>query len=141
MIGGPTLRAFAIGGVAILVALGAALVGGSLWPRVERVERRVVAPAVEAVSRVYRTGRILEAEPMLAINVLLDRPAEEWDRSLATLAARLGALRHIDAMPEHALSAKLTLTCERGTAQGSLVLTGEQKPRIQTLTLEIAKGA
>ena len=50
MIGGPTLRAFAIGGVAILVALGAALVGGSLWPRVERVERRVVAPAVEAVA-------------------------------------------------------------------------------------------
>jgi hypothetical protein len=45
-------------------------------------------------------------------------------------------LRHIDAVPNHPLSAKLTLTCERGTARGDLVLTGERTPRIQTLTLE-----
>jgi plasmid replication initiation protein len=78
---------------------------------------------------------------MLAINVLLDRPAEEWDRHLAKLTERVGELRHIDAEPVHALSAKLTLVGEKGTAQGQLVLTGEQSPRIQTLTLEAAPGA
>jgi hypothetical protein len=78
---------------------------------------------------------------MLAINFLLDRPAAEWDRHLATLTERMGALRHIDAAPSHALSAKLTLVCERGTAQGQLILTGEPTPRIQSLTLEAAPGA
>jgi hypothetical protein len=93
------------------------------------------------VSRVYRAGRIAEAEPLLAINFLLDRPAEEWDRHLAKLTERVGELRHIDAVPHHALSAKLTLVCERGTAQGNLILTGEQSPRIQALTLEAGEGA
>lgn len=50
MTGGPTLRAFAIGVTAIVMALGAALIGGNLWPRVERVEQKVVAPAVNAVT-------------------------------------------------------------------------------------------
>jgi D-alanyl-D-alanine-carboxypeptidase/D-alanyl-D-alanine-endopeptidase len=97
-------------------------------------------PAVEAVARVYRTGRIAEAESMLAINFLLDRPAAEWDRHLAELAARLGALRHIDAVPSHALAARLVLTGERGVAEGSLILTGEESPRIQSLTLQAATG-
>jgi D-alanyl-D-alanine-carboxypeptidase/D-alanyl-D-alanine-endopeptidase len=95
-----------------------------------------LAPAVEAVSRVYRAGRIAEAAAMLAINFLLDRPAEEWDRHLAKLTERVGELRHIDAVPTHTLSAKLTLVCARGTAQGQLILTSEQRPRIQSLTLE-----
>ncbi|GAA4815589.1 hypothetical protein GCM10023232_09220 [Sphingosinicella ginsenosidimutans] len=50
MTGGTTLRAFSIGLVAIAVALGAALVGGNLSPRVARVEQKVVAPAVNAVT-------------------------------------------------------------------------------------------
>ncbi|MDQ7246883.1 serine hydrolase domain-containing protein [Dongia sedimenti] len=100
-----------------------------------------LATAVEAVSRVYRAGRIAEAKEMLAINFLLDRPAEEWDRHLSLLAERVGELRHIDAIPDHQLSAKLTLTGERGVARGDLILTGERSPRIQSLTLEFAKGA
>jgi hypothetical protein len=74
---------------------------------------------------------------MLAINFLLDRPVEEWDRHLAKLAEKVGELRHIDAAPIHALAAKLTLTGERGIARGDLVLTGEKTPRIQSLTLEL----
>jgi serine-type D-Ala-D-Ala carboxypeptidase/endopeptidase len=95
-----------------------------------------LATAVEAVSRVYRAGRIAEAETLLAVNFLLDRPAEEWDRHLVQLAERVGELRHIDAVPNHALSAKLTLTCERGTLSGDLILTGERTPRIQSLMIE-----
>jgi CubicO group peptidase (beta-lactamase class C family) len=95
-----------------------------------------LAPAIDAVSRIYRTGRIAEAESMLAVNFLLDRPGEEWDRLLAQLSARIGELRHVDAVPTHALAAKLTLVCEQGVARGELILTGEQTPRIQTLTLE-----
>jgi CubicO group peptidase (beta-lactamase class C family) len=121
------------------VEAAAALKDAGVWTVPPRPVSGHLATAVEAVSRVYRAGRIAEAAPLLAINFLLDRPAEEWDRSLAQLAARLGELRHIDAIPNHALSAKLVLTCERGTTQGSLILTGEQSPRIQSLTLEAAQ--
>jgi CubicO group peptidase (beta-lactamase class C family) len=119
----------------------AALKDAGLWKMPAIPVSAHLAPAVEMVSRVYRAGRIAEAAPMLAINFLLDRPAAEWDRHLATLTERMGALRHIDAAPSHALSAKLTLVCERGTAQGQLILTGEPTPRIQSLTLEAAPGA
>ncbi len=56
------------------------------------------------------------------------------------LTARIGELRHIDAKPSHALAAKLKLTCARGKARGTLILTGEQTPRIQSLTLEARRG-
>jgi D-alanyl-D-alanine-carboxypeptidase/D-alanyl-D-alanine-endopeptidase len=119
------------------VDAAAALQDTGLWKVPAIPVSAQLAPAVEAVSRIYRAGRIAEARAMLAINVLLDRPAEEWDRHLAKLSERLGELRHIDAVPVHALSAKLTLVGEKGTAQGQLVLTGERSPRIQTLSLEI----
>ena len=118
------------------VDAAAALKDVGLWKMPASPVSAHLAPAIEAVSRVYRAGRIAEAGPLLAINFLLDRPAEEWDRDLAKLAERLGELRHIDATPNHALSARLTLTCERGTGNGNLILTSEQQPRIQALTLE-----
>ncbi|WP_395016465.1 serine hydrolase domain-containing protein [Dongia sp.] len=117
-----------------------ALKDAGLWKAPPVPVSAQLAPAVEAVSRIYRAGRIAEAQSLLAINFLLDRPAAEWDRHLAKLAERLGELRHIDAVPNHALSAKLTLTCARGVVQGQLILTGEQSPRIQALTLEAAAG-
>jgi CubicO group peptidase (beta-lactamase class C family) len=118
-----------------------ALKEAGLWTAPPVPVSPFLAPAVEAVSRVYRAGRIAEAESLLAINFLLDRPAEEWDRHLAQLSERVGELRHIDATATHALAAKLTLTCARGTARGELILTGEAAPRIQSLTLEAAPQA
>jgi CubicO group peptidase (beta-lactamase class C family) len=123
------------------VEAATALKDAGLWKAPPVPVSAHLAPAVEAVSRVYRAGRIAEAAPLFAINFLLDRPAEEWDRHLAKLAERVGELRRIDAVPHHALSARLTLVCERGRAQGDLVLTGEQSPRIQALTLEVAEDA
>ena len=106
------------------------------WTAPPRPISAQLTQAVDAVSRLYRAQKIAEVESLLAINVLLDRPAEEWDRHLAKLNARVGELRHIDAAPSHALVARLTLTCERGTLRGDLILTGEKNPRIQSLTLE-----
>jgi len=123
------------------VDAAAALKDAGLWKVPPIPISAQLAPAVEAVSRVYRAGRIAEAGAMLAINFLLDRPAEEWDRHLGQLTERVGELRHIDAAPIHSLQTRLTLACERGTAQGQLVLTGEQNPRIQSLTLEAVPGA
>ena len=115
-----------------------ALKEAGLWKAPAVPVSTQLAPAVEAVSRIYRAGRIAEAEALLAINFLLDRPAEEWDRHLAKLNEQVGELRHIDAAPIHALVAQLTLTCERGTLRGELILTGERNPRIQALLLEVA---
>ncbi len=123
------------------VDAAAALKEAGFWSSAPRPVSAQLAPAVEAVSRVYRAGRIAEAQEMLAINFLLDRPAAEWDRHLAHLTARIGELRHIDAKPSHALAAKLKLTCAHGKARGTLILTGEQTPRIQSLTLEAVEAA
>jgi D-alanyl-D-alanine-carboxypeptidase/D-alanyl-D-alanine-endopeptidase len=120
------------------VEAAAALKAAGAWVTPPVPVSAHLAPAVEAVSRVYRAGRIAEAAEMFAINFVLDRPAEEWDRHLARLNEKVGELRHIDAKPDHALSANLTLTCARGIVRGMLILTGEQTPRIQSLTLEAA---
>ena len=112
-----------------------ALKEAGVWATPAKPLSTHLTPAVDAVARIYRAGRIAEAETMLAINFLLDRPAEEWDRHLAQLADQIGALRRIDATPVHALHAKLTLVCDRGRAEGTLILTGEVPPRIQSLEL------
>jgi D-alanyl-D-alanine-carboxypeptidase/D-alanyl-D-alanine-endopeptidase len=123
------------------VEAAAALKEAGLWKVPPQPVSALLAPAVEAVSRVYRMARIAEAAPLLAINFLLDRPAEEWDRHLARLNEEVGELRHIDAIPDHALAAKLKLTCARGAVGGELILTGEQSPRIQALVLKAEPAA
>jgi hypothetical protein len=100
-----------------------------------------LALAVDATSRIYRARRIEEGKDLIAENVLLDRPAVEWNRALAELAHQLGDLRRIDADPLHTLMAKLTLVCEKGSARGEVILTGEAEPRIQSLSLEAVPAA
>jgi CubicO group peptidase (beta-lactamase class C family) len=95
-----------------------------------------LAPAIEAVSRIYRAGRIEEGGDLLAENILLDRTAAEWNRSLARLAAQAGELRRIETEANHVLSTKLALICEKGTIRGELILTGNLQPQIQALILE-----
>ena len=122
------------------IEAAAALQEAGLWTVPPKPVSAYLAPAVDAIGRVYRAGRIAELDGMLAVNFLLDRPAEEWDHHLAQLADRLGTLQKIEAMPTHALAARLALTCTRGVLKGELILTGEQSPRIQSLTLEAASS-
>ena len=115
-----------------------ALKEAGLWRTPPKPISAHLAPAIEAVSRIYRAGKIEEGGALLAENILLDRPAPEWNRFLASLAKQAGELRRIDTEPNHALATKLTLICEKGTVRGELILTGELTPHIQALILEAA---
>ncbi len=113
-----------------------ALKEAGLWRVPTKPVSALLAPAIEAVSRIYRAGKIEEGGDLLADNILLDRSAPEWNRFLAQLAARAGELRRIEAEPNHALSTRLTLICEQGTIRGDLILTGNLEPQIQALILQ-----
>jgi serine-type D-Ala-D-Ala carboxypeptidase/endopeptidase len=113
-----------------------ALKEAGLWRTPPKPISPLLAPAIEAVSRIYRAGKIEEGGDLLAENILLDRPAPEWNRLLARLSAQAGELRRIETDANHTLSTKLTLICEKGTVRGELILTGEMIPHIQALILE-----
>jgi CubicO group peptidase (beta-lactamase class C family) len=118
-----------------------ALKEAGLWRVPPKPISAHLAPAIDAVSRIYRAGRIEEGGDLLAENILLDRTAAEWNRMLARLSAQAGELRRVDVEANHALSTRLALICEQGTIRGELILTGELKPHIQALILEAAPAA
>jgi CubicO group peptidase (beta-lactamase class C family) len=120
------------------LAAAMALKEAGLWRSPPKPISAHLAPAIEAVSRIYRAGRVEEGGALLAENILLDRAAPEWNRLLARLSAQAGELRRIETEANHALSTRLALICEKGTIRGELILTGEQIPHIQALILEAA---
>jgi CubicO group peptidase (beta-lactamase class C family) len=113
-----------------------ALKEAGLWRMPPKPVSALLAPAIEAVSRIYRAGKIEEGGALLAENILLDRTAAEWNRLLARLTAQAGELRRIEPDANHELSTRLSLICEKGTIRGELILTGETVPHIQALILE-----
>jgi len=117
-----------------------ALKDAGLWAIPQPPVSRHIAQAMETVAKIYRAGRVEEAPSTLALNLLLDRGAEERDRELADIAARLGALTRIEPEPINALHTRFLLICARGRACGELILTGEATPKIQTLNFEIVAG-
>jgi CubicO group peptidase (beta-lactamase class C family) len=118
-----------------------ALKDAGIWRVAPKPISEHLAPAIEAVSRIYRAGKIEEGGDLLAENILLDRTAVEWNRMLARLSEQVGELRRIDTDAEHALSTKLALICEKGTIRGELILTGNLRPQIQALILEAVPAA
>lgn len=123
------------------LAAAMALKEAGLWRVPPKPISALLAPAIEAVSRIYRAGKIEEGGDLLAENILLDRTAAEWNRFLARLAAQVGELRRIETDANHVLSTKLALICEKGTIRGELILTGNMQPQIQALILEAVPTA
>jgi CubicO group peptidase (beta-lactamase class C family) len=118
-----------------------ALKEAGLWRAPPKPISAHLAPAIEAVSRIYRAGKIEEGGVLLAENILLDRTAAEWNRMLARLTTQVGELRRIETDANHELSTRLALICEKGTIRGELILTGELTPHIQALILEAVPAA
>ncbi|WP_448580721.1 serine hydrolase domain-containing protein [Thermaurantiacus sp.] len=88
---------------------------------------------------IWAEGRI-EAKPqLLAVNMLMDRPARLWDAELARLKAELGRCDTSPApQPTGALSATFLWPCSFGRLQGELLLAPTPSPRIQALRLSVA---
>lgn len=120
------------------LATALALHEAGLWkPRPRRVSP-ALAEAVAAIARAYADGRLDEAQPLFAANLLPDEPIDDRNVALAKLKARLGdgALARIE--PQHDLAGKFDLACANGTLTGSITLTPGPQPRIQTLSFEAA---
>ncbi len=123
------------------VAAAQALQDAGLWkPRARRVSP-ALSEAVEMAVRAYAAGRLDDAEPLFAVNLLPDEPIADRNATLAKLKARLGdgALTRID--PQHDLAGKFVMTCEKGELTGTITLTPGPRPQIQTLSFEAADRA
>jgi len=91
--------------------------------------------AVRAVVAAYGTGRIEEAEPAFAVNLLLDMPARFRNAELAALKQRLGD-GHLEGIePIHTLAGRFTMACLRGRLRGTVTLSPDAEPGIQKLSL------
>jgi D-alanyl-D-alanine-carboxypeptidase/D-alanyl-D-alanine-endopeptidase len=104
--------------------------------------KRLVAPpsaaltrAIEAFVAAYAEGRIDVAEPVFAVNFLLDTPARFRDKELAVLKQRLGEGRLESIEPVHALAGRFTRACARGRLRGTITLSPDAVPGIQKLVL------
>ena len=95
----------------------------------------VLVRAVEAVVAAYGAGRIETAEPVLAVNLLLDTPVRFRNAELADLKRRLGDGRLERIEPIHALAGHFTMTCLRGRLRGTITLSPDASPGIQKLVL------
>jgi D-alanyl-D-alanine-carboxypeptidase/D-alanyl-D-alanine-endopeptidase len=96
--------------------------------------------AVEAVVAAYDAGRIEVAEPLFAVNLLLDMPARLRNSELASLKEALGEGRLEAIEPTHALAGRFTLACAQGRLRGTITLSPEAEPGIQKLTLAAEKS-
>lgn len=96
--------------------------------------------AVEAIVAAYSEGRIEVAEPVFAVNFLLDMPARFRNAELAALKQSLGAGRLETIEPVHALAGRFTLACAQGRLRGTITLSPDAAPGIQKLVL-VAEAA
>ena len=120
------------------VAAAQALHDAGLWKPRERRVSPALAEAVAAIVRAYAAGRLDEAAPLFAVNLLPDEPLADRNAALAKLKAQLGdgTLARIE--PQHDLAGKFVMACANGTLTGAITLTPGPHPCIQTLTFDSA---
>jgi CubicO group peptidase (beta-lactamase class C family) len=98
-----------------------------------------LATAYAAAGMVYRRADIAAAGDLLAMNMLMDRAAENWRAELRRLRAEVGECDTAAPIaPTGALSGTFSWRCEHGRLEGQLLLAPTQPPQIQALRLVIA---
>jgi CubicO group peptidase (beta-lactamase class C family) len=96
--------------------------------------------ARDAVLRIVRQGDVLVAKDMLAMNMLLDRDAAHWKKTLADLRGKVGACKSIEGFSVlNATEARFQLSCERGTLEAHLQLAPTVPTLIQSIELKLPK--
>jgi CubicO group peptidase (beta-lactamase class C family) len=99
-----------------------------------------LAEAYRVAGRLYAAGSVEPVRDRLAMNFLLDRDEDGWQRELARLRAQVGECRTDgDLTASGAHSGGFRWTCERGHLVGSLLLAPTRPAGIQALRLAPAK--
>jgi CubicO group peptidase (beta-lactamase class C family) len=103
-----------------------------LWKPRERAVSKALQEAVALAVQAYNAGRI-GVPDALAVNLLLDEPAEDRSAKLAALKAKLGEGKLERILPQHDLAGTFTITCAKGRLQGEIILSPGVRPGIQKL--------
>lgn len=107
---------------------------GLLKPRPVTVSAALTSSYAAAV-KIFSAGSITAAGDVLAMNVLMDRDAEHWARTLASLKSEVGSCDTAAPIAATgALAGEFTWTCERGRVKGQILLAPTLAPHIQALT-------
>jgi CubicO group peptidase (beta-lactamase class C family) len=107
--------------------------GGLIKPRSVPVSAALAA-TYRAAGQVYAAGGVEGARPMLAMNFLMDRSAENWARELAQIKQQVGNCQTDAAIvPNGALAGNFEWSCERGRVQGQVLLAPTSPATIQAL--------
>jgi CubicO group peptidase (beta-lactamase class C family) len=93
-----------------------------------------VASAAAAVARIWEAGRIEAVPDALAVNMLMDRPADAWDAELASLKREAGACETgTPVVATSAMAARFQWRCATGRIAGSFLLAPTGRVEIQEL--------
>jgi len=99
-----------------------------------------LAGAYRRAAAMWQAGSLDPGRGALAMNVLMDRTAENWAREFVRLKGEAGACRtEAPITPTGALSGRFEWVCERGTLQGQLLLAPTNPPTIQALRFNLAR--
>jgi serine-type D-Ala-D-Ala carboxypeptidase/endopeptidase len=110
---------------------------GVIAPRTRAVSERL-AQAYAAAQRIWASGGVTGEQPLLAMNFLMDRAAENWATELAKLKTQAGAC---DTAPQivatSAMAGSFRWTCTNGVLAGDVLLAPTDSAQIQSLTLRV----
>jgi D-alanyl-D-alanine-carboxypeptidase/D-alanyl-D-alanine-endopeptidase len=126
-------RTYTPAGLAVRASLYQLVRSGAFPVRPVPVSPGVAAMAAAAL-RIYEKGDVTSEPAALAENLLLDRGAELRNAELAQLRQKVGACAaNTPPAADHALSATLTLDCERGKIKVTLLLAPTSPASLQRL--------
>jgi len=103
-----------------------------------------VSAALEAAyakaGAMYRAGDVAAAGDALAMNFLMDRPADDWNAELARLKREVGDCdTGAPVRATGALSGTFRWRCATGRIEGSILLAPTSQPAIQKLELGVIR--
>lgn len=105
-----------------------------------KVPSPILLQTQDAVRRAYAAGNLDPLDGRLAMNFLMDRDRDAWDRDLVALKSELGDCPTTEPMfPGGALSSAFRWNCAKGKLDGYVLLAPTNPPTIQSLRLKVTK--
>ena len=126
-----TNRTYNGGAGAVWDAAVALQKAGALTKRMVPVSADLAA-AYRAAGAMFEAGTLAPGRELLAMNILMDRSAENWAREFAKVKAQVGECRTDSPItPTGALSGSFRWRCARGEVEGALLLAPTRPAGIQ----------
>jgi CubicO group peptidase (beta-lactamase class C family) len=108
------------------------------------LQRRVLPVSVSlssgyrAAGAMFRAGNVEPARPLLAMNFLMDRSAENWARELKRVKAEVGECRTDSPVTATgALSGTFRWSCDKGVLEGNILLAPTDPAAIQAFRYNV----